>query len=279
MKVKWLLVLVAGPILLSSCSKAQPEGRVIAEVNGSKLTYEFLLDQLPEAYRNSVSEAQLDKLVEAWIETELMYQEALKHNLDKDQKLLNIISQKRKDVIAASYAEMTTSGVFALTDQAIDSIYRSNPEQYKVNEEMFKLSHIVMSSQGGAEAVYKRLQAGESFAALAGDYSEDQQSRKNGGDLGLVPASAIENDMVNALNLIGKGKTTPPIKSQSGYYHIFLLHDRLPVGTALPLQDIKQEIAESIEAQGQQQKYLDLLDDLKRKADIKRYPINAATNK
>ena len=200
MRVKRLFTLVAGLLLLSNCSKAQPEGKVIAEVNGDKLTYEFLLDQLPAEYRNSVSDAQLSKLVDAWIETELIYQEALKHNLDKDQHLLNVIAQKRKDVIAARYVEMATSGAVNLTDQAIDSIYRSNPDQYKVNEEMFKLSHIVLSSPGAADAVYKRLKAGDSFAALAADYSEDQQTRKTGGDLGLVPLSSIESNMVQALN-------------------------------------------------------------------------------
>jgi hypothetical protein len=76
MKVRWLFTLIAGLLLLSNCSKAQPEGKVIAEVNGSKLTYEFLQDQLPDEYRNSISDAQLGKLVDAWIETELIYQEA-----------------------------------------------------------------------------------------------------------------------------------------------------------------------------------------------------------
>ena len=279
MRVKRLFTLVAGLLLLSNCSKAQPEGKVIAEVNGDKLTYEFLLDQLPAEYRNSVSDAQLSKLVDAWIETELIYQEALKHNLDKDQHLLNVIAQKRKDVIAARYVEMATSGAVNLTDQAIDSIYRSNPDQYKVNEEMFKLSHIVLSSPGAADAVYKRLKAGDSFAALAADYSEDQQTRKTGGDLGLVPLSSIESDMVQALNLINKGQFTPPIKSQSGYYHIFLLRDRLPAGSTLPLEDIREEIAESIRAQDQQQQYLQMVNSLKQKADIKRYPINAVKNK
>ena len=279
MRVKRLFTLVAGLLLLSNCSKAQPEGKVIAEVNGDKLTYEFLLDQLPAEYRNSVSDAQLSKLVDAWIETELIYQEALKHNLDKDQHLLNVIAQKRKDVIAARYVEMATSGAVNLTDQAIDSIYRSNPDQYKVNEEMFKLSHIVLSSPGAADAVYKRLKAGDSFAALAADYSEDQQTRKTGGDLGLVPLSSIESNMVQALNLINKGQFTPPIKSQSGYYHIFLLRDRLPAGSTLPLEDIREEIAESIRAQDQQQQYLQMVNSLKQKADIKRYPINAVKNK
>ena len=279
MRVKRLFTLVAGLLLLSNCSKAQPEGKVIAEVNGDKLTYEFLLDQLPAEYRNSVSDAQLSKLVDAWIETELIYQEALKHNLDKDQHLLNVIAQKRKDVIAARYVEMATSGAVNLTDQAIDSIYRSNPDQYKVNEEMFKLSHIVLSSPGAADAVYKRLKAGDSFAALAADYSEDQQTRKTGGDLGLVPLSSIESNMVQALNLINKGQFTPQIKSQSGYYHIFLLRDRLPAGSTLPLEDIREEIAESIRAQDQQQQYLQMVNSLKQKADIKRYPINAVKNK
>jgi len=274
MRVNFIAIFMFGLLYLASCSNAQQEGKVIAEVNGSKLTYEFLLDQFPLEYHSSINEEQLQRAIDAWIETELLYQDALKHKIDKDQSVKNMIEQKRKDVIAARYVDISIPDAMAITDAVVDSVYQNNEDLFVAQEDMFKLRHIVLSSKSGADAVYNRLKKGDSFASMVADYSEDEQTRKQEGKLGLLTSSALENEMVAALKAVNIEQFTTPIKAQSGYYHIFLLEDRKAVGTKLPLNDIREEIIESIKADRQQFNYRELVARLTGSAEIKRYPLD-----
>ena len=274
MKANFIAIFVFGLLYLASCSNAQQEGKVIAEVNGSKLTYEFLLDQFPLEYHSSINKEQLQRAIDAWIETELLYQEALKHKIDKDQSVTNMIEQKRKDIIAARYVEISIPDNLDISDAVVDSVYQNNEDLFVTQEDMFKLRHIVLSTKSGADAVFNRLKKGDSFVSLVADYSEDEQTRKQEGKLGLLTSSALESEMVTALKAINIGQFTTPIKSQSGYYHIFLLEDRKTAGTKLPLEDIRGEITESIMADRQQFNYRELVKRLTDSADIKRYPLN-----
>jgi EpsD family peptidyl-prolyl cis-trans isomerase len=274
MRVNIITIFILGLLYLASCSNAQQEGKVIAEVNGSKLTYEYLLDQFPAEYRSSINKDQLQKAIDAWIETELLYQEALKHKIDKDPSIKNMLEQKRKDIIAARFVDISIPDNMDITDAVIDSVYQDNEDLFVAQEDMFKLRHIVLSSKSGAEAVYNRLKKGDSFISLVADYSEDEQTRKQDGELGYLTSSALEDNMVSALKAINIGQYTAPIKGQSGYYHIFLLEDRKTAGDKLPLDDIRGEIAETIKANRQQTTYKELVNRLTGAADIKRYPLN-----
>ena len=223
MKINIIIILVCSLLYLVGCSNAQQTGKVIAEVNDSKLTYEYLLDQFPQEYRSSITENQLSNAIESWIETELLYQEALKHNIDKDKQIKNIIAHKRKEIIAAKFADISIVANIDIKDEIIDSVYYSQKNRFMVSEELFHLGHIVLINKNAADAVYNRLVKGDNFAELAVDYSEDPETIKNNGDIGLISKSSLEDNMVDEISKIKIGQFTKPLKSQSGYYHIFIL--------------------------------------------------------
>jgi len=277
MKANLTGIIIASLAITVGCSTAQEEAKVLAEVNGVKLTYEFLMDQFPPEYRSAITKQQLADAVEAWIETELLYQEALKHNFNKDKQLKNLIEQKSKELVAAKYVDASILTQVDVSDQEIDSVYNSQKDKFSVDEDLYKLSHIVLATQSAADAVHSRLEKGDDFAALAADYSEDPQSRSKGGEIGLLPLSAFEKDMAAAIAGLKSGQFTKPLASQSGYYHIFLLTDKKPSGETLPLAEIKNDISQSIEAQKREQQYEELVSRLQNSADIKRYPVSDTT--
>lgn len=68
-----------------------------------------------------------------------------------------------------------------------------------------------------------RVQAGESFAALAKKYSEDPESKDLGGDLGKIPVDQIEATFMDVLKPMKSGEISEPVKVPlgTGYgYHI-----------------------------------------------------------
>ncbi|MCD6161398.1 MAG: peptidyl-prolyl cis-trans isomerase [candidate division Zixibacteria bacterium] len=274
MKFKSITAFTISLFCLFGCSNAQQDENVLAEVNGIKLTHQFLFDQFPEEYRTSITKEQMSNAIDSWIETELLYQEAVKNKIDKDKQTKNLIEQKRKEIIAVKYVDMSVVSSVDIRDEEIDSVYYSQKDRFSVDEDLYNLSHIVLLDKNAADAVYKRLEGGDKFADLAADYSEDSESGKAGGDIGLLPLSAFEHGMMETISKTKIGEYTPPLKSQSGYYHIFLIKDKKLVGETLPLEEIRTDIAQNIFAQKRQAKYIELIDNLKKLAKIKRYPLN-----
>ncbi len=94
-----------------------------------------------------------------------------------------------------------------------------------------KVAHILIRDKGNPQAqqtinqIYQQLQRGVSFAALAGQYSQDPGSATNGGDLGWVRAGqmvpAFEQMMLSTAN----GQISRPFKSRFGY-HILKVEQR-----------------------------------------------------
>ena len=70
------------------------------------------------------------------------------------------------------------------------------------------------------QAIAARLKAGEDFAMLAQNYSEDPASAANGGDLGFVPESALEKanpELRKMVMSLAAGGISPIIHTQEGY--------------------------------------------------------------
>jgi peptidyl-prolyl cis-trans isomerase SurA len=74
-----------------------------------------------------------------------------------------------------------------------------------------------------AEQVLARLRAGESFAALAREFSDDA-SRERGGALGLRPPERLPDLFVDAVKSLQPGQTAPaPVRSGAGFHVLQLL--------------------------------------------------------
>jgi len=122
-----------------------------------------------------------------------------------------------------------------ITDQDVMDFYNANRSQFNVAEPQFRISQIVVTPRkemqvrnrknddatNEAEAERKakmltdKLNTGADFAQLAMDYSEDASTAGNGGDLGYIPESALnQSDPSLKKTVLGMkpGQVSPPIQ-------------------------------------------------------------------
>jgi peptidyl-prolyl cis-trans isomerase SurA len=98
-----------------------------------------------------------------------------------------------------------------ITDQDVVDFYNTNRNQFNVAEPQFRIFQIVITprkdpqvrnrknddatneaeAQRKAKMLMDKLNSGADFAQLAMDYSEDMNTAANGGDLGYIPESAL----------------------------------------------------------------------------------------
>jgi peptidyl-prolyl cis-trans isomerase D len=94
-----------------------------------------------------------------------------------------------------------------------------------------KASHILVESgtddsaaRTKADALYARAKAGEDFAKLARENSDDPGSKAGGGDLGWATRESYVKEFSDALFGMQKGEIQGPVRTQFGY-HIIRLDD------------------------------------------------------
>jgi parvulin-like peptidyl-prolyl isomerase len=84
--------------------------------------------------------------------------------------------------------------------------------------------HILVETEEEAQAILGRLQAGEDFAALAGQLSQDENTREAGGDLGFFHrGQLISPELEEAAFALPPGQIGEVVQSQFGYHVVQVL--------------------------------------------------------
>jgi peptidyl-prolyl cis-trans isomerase D len=102
------------------------------------------------------------------------------------------------------------------------------PEKRNAEYVMFEVTPTEADTQAveaQAEDLLVRIQAGEDFATLAKDNSEDQASAEKGGDLGFFGEGRMVKEFEEAAFAAKVGEVVGPVKSRFGY-HIIKVTDR-----------------------------------------------------
>jgi peptidyl-prolyl cis-trans isomerase D len=105
------------------------------------------------------------------------------------------------------------------------------PERFTQTEQR-RVSHILLSVsnpkedaavKAKAEGIFKRAQAGEDFAKLAKEFSQDQGSASQGGDLGFSERKTWVAPFGDAAYSMKVDEIRGPVKTQFGYHILKLL--------------------------------------------------------
>ena len=88
----------------------------------------------------------------------------------------------------------------------------SNPSEISVN-----YGTDTNSAKAKAEEIVKRLKAGENFEKLAGQLSDDQATKGNGGNMGWLTKGNFEKDLQDAIDNAKIGEIVGPVKTKQGY--------------------------------------------------------------
>ena len=100
-----------------------------------------------------------------------------KAEMTRDQVRSYLIMKKLETQIKASVGKID------------DKKLKDNFRQLKVRQIVFYSNNSPDQAKRKAEEVHKKLMAGEDFAKMAKQYSDDQLSKDKGGDIGFIPAS------------------------------------------------------------------------------------------
>lgn len=202
-----------------------------ATVNGSPLTNGLLDLNIKAALAQGQKDSPELKsaLKDELINRELLTQESIRQGLDKDIDFRDQIAQLKQTLMIQAYLENHFQKN-PITDAKLREEY---DRQRKLIGEgasatQYRLSQIIVSTETDAIDLIRRIQKGELFGKLAQDYSIDQASKANGGQLGWVLPGQVVAPVANVMVNLNKGAVAnAPIQTQGGWV-IVKVDDKRP---------------------------------------------------
>ncbi len=132
----------------------------------------------------------------------------------------------------ASSVPVTEQDLKQMFNERKDSLFQ--PEQLQAAHILIALpkdadQKAVDAAHQRAVDVHKRIVAGEDFAKLAKQYSDDKASASQGGDIGVVHAGSRDESFELALADLKEGQVSEPVRTANGF-EIVKLTKRIPAG-------------------------------------------------
>ena len=156
------------------------------------------------------------------------------------------LTEESADIAFIEVRRDEISGSIEISEDALLEYYEDNQDRY-LQDEQRQARHILVLSgddeeaaEAEAAALLARIQAGESFEALAAEHSDDGGTASRGGDLGVLTRSQLPGELGGAVFSMDAGQVEGPIKSDFGF-HVVQLEKILEQGP-LPLDQVRGEL-------------------------------------
>lgn len=114
----------------------------------------------------------------------------------------------------------------------------------------YGVAHIYLTTHDASKAdrepeiraIHRKLATGAgTFEKLAAEFSEDERTKKIGGELGWCARGRMPDDFMNAVEKLDEGETSEPVETRLGW-HIIKLIEKKP-GRMTTLAEVKSEVA------------------------------------
>lgn len=242
--------------------------KVLAEVGDKKITQGEVMGFISamQGGQQFMSPQGIKQIADELVNQELLYIDALEKELDKDQEFIDELEFTKSNMLK-NYAMHELFKDIEVTDDELKDYYDNNKEAIKTPK-TYKAKHILVNDLDQANKIYDEIEAGKSFEDAANEYSLDNHGQ-NGGDLGEFPKGTMVKEFEEALDKLSEGEVSKPVKTQFGYHLIKLDHSHDPY---LPeYEEVKDRLKETLMMIRRQEKYLEEVNRIKEKVDVKKY--------
>ena len=257
-------LIIPGMLLfLSACSTEKvPETDIVAQVNEVYITNTFLDEASSQQTSEEVRAALKRKIMEKWIEDEILYQSAVKEGLTLSKYEEQQISAYRKRILIEKYLEKHLNRSYRVLDQEVEDYYSQHAQEYVWNEDYVHLIHLVLDNDD--RVIRSEIGNTKDLMEVIKKNFFDQKSTSERpiGDIGYVPLNNLPEKLAGRIKNMRTGTIQGPIKTEYGYHYVQLM-DYQKKGATKPLDIVKEEIIERIRLQKRKTELNDLMRDLR----------------
>lgn len=226
------IMLMAGllsALIFTSCTRQKNNGD-LATFDGGSVDQQEYFDHFLKStmYKTSVmpSVENLQQIVLDRAMEKIAVLEATARNFDKDSTITMQIKKTLDMKLAQQYMQKNVVNK-VVNDSLVKEFYDSFSPQFHLRYILRVISDSSPATSAKTQLdtiniVYKLLRKGQSFEALAKEYSQDMASKPKGGDLGFVIKESLGDPALRqALQTLSEQSYSKPIKGLAGYYILY----------------------------------------------------------
>jgi hypothetical protein len=239
---------LAAACLLFAC-KSQPRSPVVAKVGSAELSLDELYKTIPPEYSDFITREQIVNYVKRWVDNKILYHEALRLHIDKDEMIRERMNRMKEDLLCA---EMISRNAVPLQDirvpeDQIAQYFSENKSKFVRDKNVAKYLQIVCNDAATAWKV-RSLVTLDNFLLLASQYSKvPLPDVKNTPYVKLDDLPAELSHEIASTKING---TTNVITTGSSYCVVRVL-DKQPKGTMCQIDEVRDDIVNILAAKMQ----------------------------
>jgi parvulin-like peptidyl-prolyl isomerase len=270
---------LAAPFMKEIAAIANPKERAVRAASLrrevlDRLIDEHLITQQATELKISVSSEDVDRSIEQIKKENGLSEAQLSEELRKVGQTMNSYRQEiRKQILRYRVLNIAVGSKVTVSDGDVQSYYDRHMKSG--NNVQVKASHIFIGIPENADAatvvekeriakkLLDRAKGGEEFAKLAKEFSEDPNTRTEGGDLGYFGRDMLPKPIEEMVFAMKVGEVRGPVRADRGF-HVIKLVDRRAKDVK-PLADVKEELRNQLKGKEMERQTKNYLSELRKK--------------
>jgi peptidyl-prolyl cis-trans isomerase C len=274
MRLIFAFYLLLFSFFLSGCSakkeKTESHERIYARVNNVLLTESDLKALVPGDVYDKMTEMHKNEIVKEWVKNEVLYQEALKQNIDNDPVISRILENSKRNLLVNELLERVFTDIKTPADDVLRKYYNEHKDYFVLLDDEYRIRYALFDSRDNVDDFWRKVKLGGSFSDLAQKMSKDP-SFQNGGDLGMVSEEMLEPEVWKAIIVtykkLGLVKISDPF-SVSGGWACLIVDEIYEQGSVKPFEAVRDQVEEMYIVEKREEIKNEFIDKLTKNAKI-----------
>lgn len=243
-------------LALAGCGGDEPaRDDFAARVGDEQLTNAEVTEALAVLPRSLDSLTARQQVIEQWVRSRLLAQEARSQGLVEDPEVRRQLAENERAVLAAALIDrFFEANPAEPTDEELRAYYDANRDRLTLREPYVRVRHLVLDDEARARAAHAALTraaavpfADSLWTLTAREYAEDPDGALAfaGAYLPESRLSGLDADLGAAVSVLAPGSVAPIVPS-NGLFHVVQLVDRKAAGVSPSLALIEDELRQRL---------------------------------
>jgi peptidyl-prolyl cis-trans isomerase C len=263
---------------------AAPDSVKLAVIDGKPITVDIFRAEMARR-RGDFDGERKGELLDSMVRSELLFAAARNEKYESDPEVIAQVKQ----VMVGKYLRDNLEPKLAqlkVTEQEMEAYYYAHPAEFgshaMVHAALIRIAVSPKAAGGKRAELLKRAEGARAealalepgvpaFGSVAVKYSEEQESRYRGGDIGWLQAGTMDSRWTRAVSdaifsLKAPGQVSPVVAAADGYYIVKLMETK--GATVKPLAEVKEAVRYQVIQEKRKKVELEFMEQLKNRIPV-----------